>query len=387
MSMLLIDRRYVRSFDWLSFLIMLIISAIGLICVYSATYKPEQHFSLFFKKQVFGILSGLIIYFTCCFFDYRTLERWGYFFYFCVLILLLFTIILGSIRMGGQRWINLGIIKFQPSELAKLLFPPFFSYYMYTEKDFLNAKFSDFLPVLSILGVSTLLIRKQPDLGTALIVLFSGTIMLWFAGIGKKFFMTIALLCALTTPILWKGLHEYQKKRILVFLGYGDSRKERYQIEQSKIAIGSGGLYGKGFLKGTQNKLMFLPEARTDFIFSVLCEEWGFIGALTLILLYTILFIRFFTVIISIKNFFAQLLATGLIMHIIISTVINICMVSGLAPIVGIPLPFMSYGISHLWITFASLGCYNSIAMRRFYLSMSASTNTTQNTLTAGHFQ
>src|SRR5262249_48895149 len=144
-------------------------------------------------------------------------------------------------------------------------------------------------------------------------------------------------------------------------------KKERYQIEQSRIAIGSGGLAGKGFLNGTQNKFQFLPESRTDFIFAVICEEWGFLGALIVIFLYAALFIRLFYVISTIKNVFAQLLAIGLIIHIVLSTLINMSMVVGLMPIVGIPLPFLSYGISNLWICFASLGWFNSIAMRRFY--------------------
>ncbi len=370
--MFLIDRRYIRSFDWISFIIMLMLSAIGLLFVFSSTYKPDIPYSLFFKKQLFGIISGLAIYCTCCFFDYRTVQRWGYFMYFATIALLICTIIKGSIGMGAQRWINLGIVKFQPSELAKFFLPSFISFYLSTEKELLTNCIQEFLPILSIIALSSLLIIKQPDLGTAIIVLFSGISMLWLAGIGKNFFIYSFIIFILATPLVWKCLKPYQRKRIEVFLGNGDRKKERYQLEQSKIAIGSGGLLGKGFLLGTQNKLMFLPESRTDFIFSVICEEWGFLGALCIISLYFMLFIRFYYVIASIKNFFAQLLASGLVIHIVLSAIINMCMVSGLLPIVGIPLPFLSYGISNLWITFASLGCFNSIALRRFYLSMSA---------------
>lgn len=369
--MLQLDQRYLRYFDWVSFSIMLILSIISLLFVFSSTYRVPEPYSIFFKKQLFGVISGIIIYFCCCFIDYRTLERWGYFAFFATIALLIFTIVKGSIGMGAQRWINLGLIKFQPSELAKLFFPPFFSFYLYTEKDNLTFSLEEFFPIIGILGFAFLLIRKQPDLGTALIVLFSGLIMLWLAGISRKFFLYSILICALGAPIVWKCLRPYQQKRLLVYFGSGEARKERYQIEQSKIAIGSGGWVGKGFLNGTQNKLLFLPESRTDFIFSVLCEEWGFLGALTLIILYIIMFIRFFYIIITIKNFFAQLLATGLVIHLILSAIINISMVSGLLPIVGIPLPFMSYGISNLWICFASLGIFNSIAMRRFYWSVS----------------
>jgi rod shape determining protein RodA len=366
--MFLIDRRYIRSFDWFGFLLIVIISSLGLLFVYSATYKPEQPYSLFFKKQLFGLVTGWIIYAIFCSIDYRSLMRWSYFAYIAVIGLLIFTLIKGSIGMGGQRWISLFFIKAQPSELAKLLFPAFATYYVISEDDMLSLSFSRFIPLLAILGISFLLIRKQPDLGTALILAFSGLVLLWLSGITKKFFIigiVITLTCA---PIIWHFLKPYQKQRIAVFLGEGDTKKERYQIEQAKIAIGSGGMWGKGFLQGTQNKFLFLPESRTDFIFAVFCEELGFIGALCLIMLYLLLFLRFFSIINSIASPGVQLLATGVIIHIIISAIINICMVLGLLPVVGIPLPLMSYGVSNLWITFASLGWFNSIAMRRFYI-------------------
>lgn len=346
---------------------MIIFSCVGLLFVFSATYKIDIPYSLFFKKQALGIASGFVIYFIFSCIDYRTLERIGYFLYFAVIIILIITLIKGSIGLGGRRWIDLKLFKFQPSELAKLFFPPFFTYYIQSEKDSWKLEFKDYMPLLGMLLFSFLLIAKQPDLGTALIITFTGFTMLWLARIDWKFFLSLILILSISSPILWKCLRPYQKKRIEVFFGAGDSRKERYQIEQSKIAIGSGGLVGKGFLKGTQNKLMFLPEGRTDFIFSVLCEETGFTGALAIIILYFLMFFRFFYVISTMKGFFVQLLATGLVMHIIFATIINISMVIGMLPIVGIPLPFMSYGVSHLWITFATLGFFNSIAMRRFY--------------------
>ncbi len=370
--MWLIDKRYLLAFDWISFIVMLLLASLGLLSVFSATYTPDLHYSLFFKKQLFGVLSGIIIYVIYCSLDYRALERAGYFLYFATIGLLLLTMIKGSMGMGAQRWIDLGIIKFQPSELAKLFFPPFFSYYLFTEETYVGKPtLATFIPIIAILGLSFILIVKQPDLGTALIMLFSGIILLWLAGLNKKYLIAGLIVCTVAAPVLWKMMKPYQQKRVLVFLGSGDSRKERYQIEQSRIAIGSGGLAGKGFLNGTQNQLSFLPEKRNDFIFAVICEEWGFLGALIMILLYSILFLRFFMVIATIKNFFAQLLATGLIIHIVLSTIINMSMVMGLMPIVGIPLPFISYGVSNLWMSFASLGWFNSIAMRRFYLSLS----------------
>ncbi len=366
--MFLIDRRSIRYFDWLSFFLIIILSGIGLLFIFSATYKEEQPCSIFFKKQLLGVVIGIFIYIASSIADYRTVMRWGYFAYFVVIGLLIFTLIQGSIGMGAQRWINLIFFKLQPSELAKLFFAPFAAYYFYTQKNTFNYSFNDFIPILGILGFSFFLILKQPDLGTALILLCTGLIIIWLAGIPKKFFIYGAIALLITAPLSWHYLKPYQKKRILVFIGYGDTKKERYQIEQSKIAIGSGGLFGKGFLHGTQNKLHFLPESRTDFIFSVIGEEWGFVGTIMILLLYMILFIRLFMLIKNIKFPHIKLLAIGSIIHIILSTIINIGMVIDLLPIVGIPLPLISYGLSNLWITFASLGLFNSIALRRYYV-------------------
>lgn len=365
--MLFISRRFIRYFDWTSFFLVLIISLIGITFVYSATYKHcAVDISIFFKKQLFGLLSGLCIYFFCSMLDYRTVCRIGFFLYFASIGILICTMLKGSIGMGAQRWIDVGLFKFQPSELCKLFFPMFVTYYFLNDQEVASPPQSTFIKPFCIMLVSTLLIIKQPDLGTALIILFSGSVMFWFVGLSKKFFIISGLILIITTPISWQFLKTYQKKRVLVFLGYGDNRKERYQIEQSKIAVGSGGLLGKGFLKGTQNKLSFLPESRTDFIFSVICEEIGFAGAALLLCLYFLLFLRLFIIISSLSTFYPQLLCLGLIMHILFSTIINIGMVLDLLPVVGIPLPFASYGITHLWIGFASLGCINSITSQRY---------------------
>ncbi len=359
------DTRAINYIDWVSLFLILFLTGIGLAFVLSSTYAPEQPISTFFKKQLFGIISGLIIYLIFCFFDYRILCREGYTAYFIVLVLLLFTIIKGHVGMGAKRWMSIGLFKFQPSELVKLFFPAFVTTYYAHATLHHPPSIGFFTSLIALLLASTLLILKQPDLGTALIILFSGVIMLWIMGIGKKFFIYAALIFVGAAPITWHFLKPYQRKRIEVFLGGGDKQKERYQIEQSAIAIGSGGLFGKGFLKGTQNILRFLPESRTDFIFSVICEEWGFLGAILIIFLYAFLFLRIFAIIKAIPMFPAKLLAIGLFVHILLSTLINIMMVIGLLPIVGIPLPLISYGITNLWITFASLGWINGIFIRR----------------------
>jgi rod shape determining protein RodA len=364
--MLSLSRRYFSHFDWINFGIICALSLCGLLFVFSATYTPAQPFSLFFKKQLLGMLSGMLLFFGVCHLDPRALLRWGYFAYFVTLALLVFTILKGSIGMGAQRWINLGIIKFQPSELAKLFFPPYVTYYFYTQRRQQYWYFADFIPLLCMLGVSALLIVKQPDLDFALLLIAQGLIMFWLLGIGRTFFITCTFLVVCCAPVIWYGaLKEYQKKRVLVFFGQGSTHKERYQIEQSKIAIGSGGLCGKGYMQGTQNQLQFLPERRTDFIFSIIAEELGFFGTITLLCLFTVLYLRLFISIALIKDPYCQLLALGLLSHLLLSTYINIGMVIGVVPVVGIPLPLISYGLSNLWITFITLGWITTIIMHR----------------------
>ena len=368
----MIDKRYFRYFDWFSFVITIILLSIGLLFVFSSTYKVDKPFSIFFKKQLFGTISGLIIYFFFCLKDLRPFKRLGYFTYFLILGLLTYTLFAkGGTVMGANRWISLYFFKFQPSELIKLFLPIFLAYYFYSTSSNLSKphqkKFKKFVFPLFILFISFALITKQPDLGTALIVLFSGLILLWIIGLDKKFFLLSGLILAISAPFLWTNLKPYQKQRILILLGQGDEKKERYQLEQSKIAIGSGSLTGKGLLKGTQNKLAFLPENHTDFIFSVICEEWGFFGATLVLILFCLLFGRIIFITLDLSNPFEQIISIGLLSHLMLSVCINIGMVTGMLPIVGIPLPFLSYGVTHLWINLASLGWLNNIAIRRFY--------------------
>lgn len=371
----MIDRRCFRYFDWISLLLTLALLAIGLAFVFSATYKVDVPCSMYFKKQLMGAGLGLVVYMIFSFVDLRATYRMWFIGYFVLLCLLLYTMIAGRWVMGAQRWVSvLGFFRFQPSELAKFFLPLFIAYY-FCETTVPKYKFSqvprliykDFLSPLGVLAVSFFLILKQPDLGTALIVLASGMVMLWFVGLSKYFFIVSLGISLAAAPILWKCLHSYQQNRVLVLMGYGDARKERYQIEQSKIAIGSGGVFGKGYLQGTQNKLNFLPEGRTDFIFSVICEEVGLLGALLVLLLFGLLFVRLLFVVITVETLFEQIVALGLLLPILLSVCINVGMVIGLLPIVGIPLPLVSYGLTNLIITMASLGWINNIAIRRFY--------------------
>ncbi len=353
--------RTISAIDWFNMMLIMSIASISLLFIYSATTTLTHPLSIYFIKQLIGIGIGIIIYILFRFFDYRTLCRWSYFFFMATIILLVFTIIKGHIGMGAQRWIDLKFFKIQPSELAKLFLPAFIVYYLQGEQESKKWTLHNFTVPIFIILISFVLILKQPDLGTALIILITGFLLLWYAGLSKKFFIYGALICTLSAPLFYKFLKPYQRKRIEVFLGAGDQQRERYHVEQSKIAIGSGGCLGKGLLQGTQNRFAFLPERRTDFIFSVLCEEWGFLGAVLLLFLYSIFMYRILLLINTIGSFFARLLALGLLLPIMLSIIINVGMVIGLLPVVGIPLPLMSYGLSHTLITYAALGWISNI--------------------------
>jgi len=361
-----IDRRSIRFFDWASFILTALLVCIGLLFVYSATYSEAHRFSSFFKKQIIGAVSGFILYFIFCFTPPHKLQRYGFFAFGATIFLLVYTYAAGWIGMGAKRWISLYFFRFQPSELVRLFLPSFIALYGMERRENKTISVGAALVPLALLGFIFLLVLKQPDLGTALIILFSGMITLWIAGLDKRFFAIGIIAAACGAPFFWKVLKPYQKQRIMVALGYGESHKERYHIEQSKIAIGSGGVWGKGFLKGTQNKFEFLPEDHTDFIFSVICEEWGFVGALCILLLFALLFARIIFIILSLSDITQQIIAVGLLIHIMLSVCINSAMVTGLLPIVGIPLPLISYGLSNLWVTLASLGWLNNIALHRY---------------------
>jgi len=354
-----------RIIDWPLFLVALTITTIGLLSVYSATSTVHQPFSLFFKKQLIGAVGGIIVYFIFAYLDYRALISWGYTGYLGVLILLLITLVKGRAAMGGRRWLDLTFIRVQPSELAKMLLPAFVAHYLTDYYKTTDLVLRTFIPLVLIIGLSFLLIAKQPDLGTAIVVALSGLILVWLAQVPHRFFIYFFCIIFLGSPIFWQFLKPYQKKRVLVFLGASTNAKDSYQLEQSIIAVGSGGLLGKGVCAGTQNKLRFLPESRTDFIFAVLCEECGFFGALGLLLLYFLMFARIWYLIYWVLHPCAQLCAIGLALPLVLDMLINIAMVLGLVPLVGIPLPFMSYGMANLLVNWASLGWLQAIVSQK----------------------
>ncbi len=370
---MVVDKRHKIKFDPAFALAVLALIAVGLVADYSATYNMGGGRHMLFYKQIFWITGGLVLMGIIAAVDYRRLERWGYVLYGIALALLLAVLVTGRTGMGAQRWLPLGPFSFQPSELAKLLLivtlAKYFSEDRITDGHTLRQLVKPFLLVI----VPVLLVVKQPDLGTGLMLLFIFAAVVIAAGIRLKSFLYIVVTAALSAPLawafFWKHLKDYQRKRLLVFVDpETDPAGAGYHIIQSKIAVGSGMLYGKGYLHGTQSQLNFLPERHTDFIFSVISEEWGFLGSLVVILVFLFVIMWGLDTANKAKDRFGSLLAVGCVAMIFFHVFINVGMTIGLMPVVGVPLPLVSYGGTSALTTLMALGLLLNINMRRFKL-------------------
>ena len=366
--MIRFDKRLLVNFDWVMLAAVLIIAAMGLINLYSATYHGGPATIGLFKKQLIFYAAGLVLIVSLISFDYSELFVWNYPLYFVIIGLLLFALLFGKSIANTQRWINLGFFNLQPSEPAKLFLVITLASY-YCKKD-TEEGFS--LRDLLVPGLLTLfpflLIYKQPDLGTALMLLIVFASMTLFVKLKWSTLLTLLASVCTVIPVSWKFLLKpYQRQRIETFLNpEGDPLRTGYHILQSKIAVGSGLKFGKGFLAGTQVHLDFLPERHTDFAFSVWAEEFGFVGSLIFLGFYFFLILWGFNVAISSRDKFGVLLAFGIISLIFWQAFINLAMVLGLLPVVGMPLPLFSYGGSSLFTTLAGIGILMNIRMRRF---------------------
>ncbi len=339
----------IRSFDYILLLCILIIGIISCFSMYSTDggdllYHSKSHiirFSVFFTMMIF--LSFLSI---------RFWHSMGYFFYSVVLLLLIAASLYGVTAQGSQRWINLYFLNIQPSELMKISIIVFFAkYYHRSSIQSVNSFKNLIIPVV-ILIIPILLVISQPDLGTSILIALSGLIVLWLAGINIKYFFYSTLTFLISIPFIISFLKPYQKLRILTFFNPDrDPLGAGYQIIQSKIAVGSGGLTGKGFLKGTQSYLEFLPEKHTDFIFTLFAEEHGFVGSIILLFVYAVMIFRILRIGSISRSFFGKLYCYGFGSAIFIYITVNMSMVLGLLPIVGSPLPIMSYGGSSMLAT------------------------------------
>ncbi len=280
--------------------------------------------------------------------------------YLSGIALLVAVLLIGDIGKGAQRWLDLGVVRFQPSEMMKLAVPMMIAYYFANRP--LPCTLTNALVCLTIIIVPVLLIAKQPDLGTSLLIASSGIFGIFLAGLPWKYIITMGVLAICGAPVLWLFMHDYQRQRVLMFIDpESDPLGRGYHIIQSKIAIGSGGFFGKGWFDGTQSHLSFLPERSTDFIFAVLAEEFGFVGVLVLLILYFLLIIRCAWISAHAQETFTRLLAGSITFTLAIYIIINIGMVSGLMPVVGLPLPLVSYGGTSIVTLMAGFGILMAI--------------------------
>jgi rod shape determining protein RodA len=361
------DRRLLTHFDWVLLLLVCGISVIGIMNLYSATSSLPETAAPVYLKQLYWLGLGLVIALTVSAFDYRHLQRLGPFFYVVTVILLLLVLLIGRTSMGATRWINLGFFNLQPSEIMKIVIILTLAWHFSERVQMAGYTLRDLVVPFFLLAVPVLLIMKQPDLGTAMLLIFIGSTLALFAGIRRT---TLVFLTLMGTAAAWGGwflLRDYQKERIHTFLNpERDPLGSGYHIIQSKIAVGSGGFFGKGFMQGTQSQLSFLPERHTDFAFSVFAEEWGFAGCLILLLLYLFLVIWGIYVARQASDRFGMFLAIGVVAMMFWHIVVNLGMVIGLLPVVGVPLPLFSYGGTSMVTTMIGTGLLLSVSMRRF---------------------
>jgi len=344
----------VKSLDYILLFSITLLSVISVFVMYSTDggeilYHTKSHF---IKLLIFFPLMLIISFFNIKFWHITS-----YFFYFVIILLLIWVSIDGIKASGSQRWINLYLIVLQPSELMKIgIILCLAKYYHRLKIDNVNS-FINIVVSLTIIIIPIILVLSQPDLGTSILIASSGLIILWLGGVKIKYFFISFVTFLISLPFIISFLKPYQKLRILTFLDPDrDPLGAGYQIIQSKIAIGSGGLSGKGFLKGTQSYLEFLPEKHTDFIFTLFSEEFGFFGSIGLLIIYIVIISRIIRIGAISRSNFAKLFCFGFAFAIFIYIVVNLSMVLGLLPIVGSPLPIMSYGGSSMLATMIGFG-------------------------------
>ncbi len=335
-----------KSVDYFLILIIILIGAISVFAIYS-TERGE--FSFYTKNHLLRLLVFFGMFLVLSFVRITFWYKNAYFFYSICVSLLFITLFFGLMASGSRRWLDLYFLNLQPSEIMKIAIIVCFAryYHRIQTAEIQNYKF--ILVPLILLLIPCYLVLQQPDLGTSILIAGTGVIIIWLAGLNIKYFVYSTLLLIVSLPFAVSLLKPYQKSRILTFFNPDrDPLGAGYQIIQSKIAIGSGGFFGKGFLKGTQSYLEFLPEKHTDFIFTLFSEEFGFIGSIMLLLLYILLIYRIISIGFYSKSFFSKLFCFGFASAIFLYIFVNISMVLGLLPIVGAPLPIMSYGGSSM---------------------------------------
>ncbi|NIA08357.1 MAG: rod shape-determining protein RodA [Nitrospiraceae bacterium] len=358
------DKRFLEHFDWWLFLAVVMLMVIGFINLDSAGTATGYPFQ--WKQLRWYIMGTITMLGLAVFLDYRKLTTYFMPIYIFIVSVLVLVLLVGKTAGGSTRWLSLGFMNFQPSEFAKLITVIVLSSYFYRNdkpqyclKDLLLPGGMTFVPVY--------LIYRQPDLGTALFLVIIFVSLVYIARIRWTSFLIAMGSVLAILPLVWEKLRPYQKGRILSFLFPGrDPLGAGYHVLQSKIAIGSGQIWGKGYMAGTQAHLSFLPEVHTDFVFSVWCEEWGLVGAVLLLSIYCLILYRGFLIASQARERFGVLLAFGITCMLFWQVVINIGMVMGLMPVVGIPLPLISYGGSSVLTALSGVGILLNIRSRRF---------------------
>jgi len=370
--MLRIDRRVVAHFEWPLLILAVLIVGCGLATILSATSDAGAGVSAGLLnrsvvRQAAWTAVGCVVLIAALVFDYRLLDRYGYWVYAVGIGLLVAVLFVGTSAGGAQRWLPLGPFRLQPSELMKIALVITLARYLHRKVGDRALRLGAVAGAACILMIPAYLVLIQPDLGTVIALCLGAFSVVLLAGLPMRYIVVASLLLGLAAPYGWKMLKPYQRERIRTFVDpEADRLGAGYHVIQSKIAIGSGGLTGKGYLQGTQNHLHFLPEQHTDFIFSVFAEEWGFVGSVALLGLYVALIMRGMVIATKARDNLGALLAGGLTATIFWQVMINIGMTTGSLPVVGITLPLLSYGGSSMIALMAAIGLIMNVSMRRY---------------------
>ena len=359
----------IARMDWPLLVITLLLCGVGLLNVFSGTRVQGELAPALFMKQALWIVMGLGLFFTVYYVSDGFLEETTLIFAGTILAMLFVVLVLGKIAGGAQRWISLGGFNFQPSEFAKIGVVLALARYYAGRYQYGGIGLRDTLPAFGMVFLPFILVALQPDLGTAGVLMFILAGMTVLACVHARFVAMFVVLGAAAVPAMWYFMKDYQRQRVLTFLNpERDPLGAGYHVIQSKIAIGSGGVFGKGYLQGTQGALRFLPEKHTDFAFAVFSEEWGFIGSALLLLLFVLLVQRLFRLASHSQDRFASFACGGIAIYFLTHIIINLAMACGLFPVVGIPLPFVSYGGSSMMTNMLAIGIAANLSRSRFTL-------------------
>jgi len=361
------DRRVFAHLDWILIASAICLALLGAVMIYSTGGPTAPAWrKMVYAKQLLWIVFGLLALLLAIGINWGTLVRFSYPLFGLALFFLLLVSLIGKTGLGARRWISLGPLSFQPSELMKIALILALAKYLGNRGECIRRP-KQLLAPLSLILVPALLVLRQPDLGTAIVLLVTGLGMILVFGLPWRYLFFSGTMVLLGIPFLWSFLREYQKERILSFLDpTHDPLGSGYHIIQSRIAVGSGKLLGKGWMAASQSQLNFLPEHHTDFIFAVSAEQFGFLGSLLVLSLYLVLISRAFLIARQEKDLFSALLASGVVIVITFQVLVNQGMVTGLLPVVGIPLPFMSYGGTSMLTMMIAIGLLLNIRMRRY---------------------